>query len=76
MAVITVRIDDETKKRMERVKINWSEYIRNAIRAKLEEEEGRNLAVAVSLNEKLRRKSRGGPTVEEIIREFRDGRHA
>lgn len=76
MAVITVRIDDETKKRMERLRINWSEYIRSSIKAKLNEEEGRNLALAVLINEKLRKKANSGPTAEEIIRKFRDERRA
>ena len=32
MPVITVRIDDKTKRMMENLRINWSEFIRNAIK--------------------------------------------
>lgn len=75
MAIITVRVDEETKRMMRQIRINWSEFIRNAIRSKIEEER-RNLAKAVLLNERLRRKSRGEPKAEEIIRVFREERYA
>jgi len=76
MTTITVRVDEETKKLMRQIRINWSEFIRNAIRAKIEEERRRNLAKAVLLNEKLRKKSGGEPKAEEIIRMFRDEQYA
>ncbi|MCD6464891.1 hypothetical protein J7L27_00785 [Candidatus Bathyarchaeota archaeon] len=72
MAVITVRIDEETKRLMKQIKINWSDFIRNAIKDKIEEERRRNLAKAILINERLRRKSRGEPRAEEIIRMFRE----
>lgn len=75
MPVITVRIDEETKRLMEQVKINWSEFIRNAIRNKVMEERRKNLAKAVLINERLRRKSMGEARAEEIIRKFRDERY-
>ncbi len=75
MTTITVRVDEETKKLMRQIRINWSEFIRNAIRTKIEEERRRNLAKAVLLNEKLRKKSGGEPKAEEIIRMFRDERY-
>jgi len=75
MTIITVRVGEEIKKMMEEVKINWSIFIRNAIKTKVEEEKRKNLARAVLINEKLRRKSRGEPTAEEIIRKFREARH-
>ncbi|MBS7639279.1 MAG: hypothetical protein QXX94_04160 [Candidatus Bathyarchaeia archaeon] len=76
MAIITVRVDEETKRMMRQIRINWSEFIRNAIKGKIEEERGRNLARAVLLNERLRRKSRGEPKAEEIIRVFREEHYA
>ncbi|MEM1509152.1 MAG: hypothetical protein QW291_00465 [Thermofilaceae archaeon] len=72
MTVITVRIDEETKKMMRQIKINWSEFIRGAVRAKIEEEKRKNLAKALLLNEKLRKKSAGEPKAEDIIRTFRE----
>jgi metal-responsive CopG/Arc/MetJ family transcriptional regulator len=38
MAIITIRIDEETKKMMKEIKVNWSDFIRNAIRMKVQEE--------------------------------------
>ena len=75
MPVITVRIDEETRRMMEKVKINWSEFIRSAIRNKVMEERGKNLARAVLINERIRRKTAGEAEAEEIIRRFRDERH-
>jgi len=74
MPTITVEIDEETKRMMDDIRIDWSEFIRNAIRNKIMEEGKRNLAKAVLINEKMRRKSSGEARSEEIIRKFRDGR--
>ncbi|MEM3440002.1 MAG: hypothetical protein QXG32_03680 [Candidatus Bathyarchaeia archaeon] len=60
IAVITVRIDEETKRMMDGIDINWSEVIRRAIRERIEEERRRNLAKAVLINEELRRAGEGG----------------
>jgi Arc/MetJ-type ribon-helix-helix transcriptional regulator len=76
MAVITVRIDEETKKMMKEIKVNWSDFIRNAIRMKVQEERRKNLAKAVLINEKLRRKSKGEARAEEIIRKYREEQYA
>ncbi len=75
MTIITIRVDEETKKMMKEIKVNWSDFIRNAIRMKVEEEKRKNLAKAVLINEKIRKKSRGEARAEEIIRKFREERH-
>jgi len=74
MTVFSVRIDEETRKLMEKVKINWSEFIRNAIRNRVMEEERKNLAKAVLITERVRKKSAGEARAEEIVRRFRDER--
>ena len=66
MPVISVRIDDELKR-------NWSEIIRTEIAKVIERLESRNLAEALLLNEKLRRKSTIDTT--KIIREWRERRY-
>ena len=76
MAIITIRIDKETKKMMKEIKVNWSDFIRNAIRMKVQEERRKNLAKAVLINEKLRRKSKGEARAEEIIRKYREEQYA
>jgi len=74
MTVITVRVDEETKRLMSGIDVNWSEVIRSAIRRRIEEERRKNLALAVLINEEMRRESRGEMKAEEIIRRFRDER--
>jgi len=74
MTVFSFRIDEETRKFMEKVKINWSEFIRNAIRDRVMEEERKNLAKAVLITERIRKKSAGEAKAEEIVRRFRDER--
>jgi len=38
---LSVRVDDDLKKEMSSLDINWSEYIREAIKAKVSEEKRR-----------------------------------
>jgi len=44
MSTVTVKVDKNLKKMMSKIKINWSEYIREAIRRRIELEERRNAA--------------------------------
>ena len=54
-------------------RINWSEFIRKAIRNRVME--GRkDLAKAVLITERIRKKSAGEAKAEEIVRRFRDKR--
>ncbi|MCX8183755.1 MAG: type II toxin-antitoxin system ParD family antitoxin [Crenarchaeota archaeon] len=76
MAIISVRVSDEVKKRMEKLShVNWSEVLRKAILRVLEEEEGRNLALALLLNEKVRKKAPEGWDSTEFIRRWREYRY-
>ena len=75
MAIISVRIDDKLKKEMDKLKhINWSEVIRQAIVSKLRDENNRNLAKAVLLTERVRKKASDGWDTTEIIRHWREYR--
>ena len=70
MSVITLRVPDLLRKRMARVKINWSEYIREAISEALESDVKRTLIRRV-------RQIRSGETTPagtaaSIIRAIRD----
>ncbi len=69
---ITVRIDDELRRKMREIKINWSEYIREAIRRRIELEERRK--AAERLLKDLREGKRKVPPgfVDEAIRERRE----
>ena len=53
--------------------INWSEIIRTEIVKIIERLESRNLAEALLINEKLRRKSTADTT--KIIREWKERRY-
>ena len=76
MAIISIKVSDEIKRRMDRLKhINWSEVIRRAIIKTLEEEERRNLARAVLLSEKIRKKAPKGWSSVETIRYWREHRY-
>ncbi len=70
-SVITIKIPSDLKKKMRQLKINWSEYIRNAIQKKLEEE--RKRAASVKLDE-IRARSKPVATDELVawIREYRE----
>jgi len=74
MPIITVRIDDEMKRMMEKLKhINWSEVIRRAISKKIEEEmerkvDRKRILWAAVKTEELRRRVEGWRSVDEIRR--------
>jgi Arc/MetJ-type ribon-helix-helix transcriptional regulator len=76
MATISVRIDPELKKQMDALKhLNWSEIIRTAIKRQIKLERELNLAKAVLINEKVRKKSPEGFDSTDLIRKFREERH-
>ncbi|MHA1505761.1 MAG: hypothetical protein ACTSR0_01020 [Candidatus Asgardarchaeia archaeon] len=76
MAILTVRVSDEIKKRMMKFRhINWSEVMRSAIIKVLEEEERRNLAKALLINERIRKKAPEGWDSTETIRYWRERRY-
>lgn len=72
MSTITVRVDPEVKRRMRRLSyVNWSEVVREAILRRLEEEEGRRVAEALLINERLRRRAPEGWRSVEVVRRWR-----
>ncbi|MGQ4892902.1 MAG: hypothetical protein ACP6IP_10550 [Candidatus Njordarchaeia archaeon] len=76
MPVVSVKVSDELKKRMEKFKhINWSEILREAIIKTLDAEEGRDLARAVLYTEKVRKKAPKGWDSAKEIRYWRDKRY-
>ncbi|MEA1904661.1 MAG: VapB-type antitoxin [Candidatus Hadarchaeota archaeon] len=74
MDVVSVRVDEETRKKMRLLShMNWSEVIRGAIKEKVLEEETKerrlsstSLATAAMLTDELRRPSPSWSSVEEI----------
>ncbi|NWF95647.1 MAG: hypothetical protein HXY34_05860 [Candidatus Thorarchaeota archaeon] len=72
MTIVSVRIPEELKKRMDEAPwLNWSEILRQAIIDALEREEGKRLAEAVMVAERLRRDAPEGWDSVEFIRRDR-----
>ncbi len=73
-ATITVKVDKDLKKRMQSVKINWSDYIRRSIRRRVDLEERRE--AASRLIEDLQKRERRVPKgfINRTLRELRDSR--
>lgn len=62
------------KKEMDKVDVNWSAIMREAIRRRLDYESERNISEALLLNERLRRKSPQGWDSAKVIRLWRTRR--
>ena len=69
---ITIRVDDELRKKMREIKINWSEYIRDAIRRRIELEERRKAAERLLSDLKEGKRKVPSGFVNEAIREGRE----
>lgn len=69
--VITVKVPIELKKKMKRVKVNWSAYIRSSIQKKIEEQ---RLKDASAKLDEVRKRAKPVPTEELVswIREYRE----
>jgi len=74
MGTVTVKVDENLKKMMSKIKINWSEYIREAIKRRIELEERR--AAAEKLLEELKSGRYVVPKgfINEALRESRENR--
>jgi len=68
--VITVKIPSELKKEMKQVKVNWSEFIRDSIQKKIEEQKIR--AASTKIDE-VRTRNKPVPT-EELVSWIREDR--
>ncbi|TFG21961.1 MAG: hypothetical protein EU529_11945 [Promethearchaeota archaeon] len=77
MPTISVRIDLELKKEMDKLKrLNWSEIIRKAIKNEIQNEMEKNLAKAILINEKICKKAPEDFNSVELIRRFREERYS
>jgi len=75
MPVVTVRVEEKLKREMEKLPhINWSEVIRATVEQRIKEEGGKNLAEAVLLNERLRKKAPQGWDSTTVIKQWRQRR--
>lgn len=74
MGTITVRVDDDLKRRMKRVKINWSEFIRNAIAWRVEVEERREAGERLLEDLRAGRHTVPRGFINEELRRMRESR--
>lgn len=76
MPALTIRLDEETKQAMKRIRdINWSEILRQKIREVLEHREKENRVKALLISQELSRASPQGYDSTKVIRFWRDRRH-
>ncbi len=68
--VITVKVPKELKKSMKQIKINWSQYIRECVQEKVDEQKRR--AASAKLDE-IRKRTKPTST-EEIVAWIREDR--
>ena len=72
MESVTIKVDEELKKKMEAIKENWSAYLREAIRQRVEQEERKRAAEKLlEANSKDKLKVPQG-YINRVIRETRD----
>jgi Arc/MetJ-type ribon-helix-helix transcriptional regulator len=74
MTRTSISLPEDLKREMDAAGVNWSAYLRDAISERLKWETERNVAEAVLINEKLRRKAPKGWDSGRVIREWRDRR--
>jgi len=73
LGTVTVKVNEELKKKMSHVKINWSEYIREAIRRRIELEERKRAAEKLLEDIKARKHVVPNGFINKTIREMREG---
>ena len=69
-SVITVKVPDQLKEKMKQVKVNWSEYIRECVQKKIDEQKKK--AASVKLDE-IRKRAKPA-SEEELLSWIREGR--
>jgi post-segregation antitoxin (ccd killing protein) len=74
MTRTSVTIPSSLKKKMDKVDVNWSALVREAIRQRLERGHESNISEALLLNERLRRKAPEGWDSAKVIRFWRSRR--
>ena len=68
--VITVKVPNELKKKMRQVKVNWSQYIRDCVQKKINQQE---MTVASAKLDEIRKRTKPTST-EEIVSWIREDR--
>jgi hypothetical protein len=72
LGTIIVKVDEYLKKRMSRVKINWSEYIRETIKRRVEIGEREEAAEKLIESLKVRKHDVSSGFINDTIRVMRE----
>lgn len=72
LRTVTIKLDEELKQKMRKVKINWSDFVRNAIRQKIELEERRTAAERLLEDLKARKHVAPRGFINRTTRETRE----
>lgn len=68
--VITIKVPGELKKKMKQIKVNWSQYIRDCVQKKIDQQE---MLVASSKLDEIRKRTKPTST-DEIVSWIREDR--
>lgn len=74
VASLSIRVDDDLKKEMSSLDINWSDYIREAIKAKVAEEKRRKAGEELLASLEKREHTVPEGFINETIRRTREAR--
>jgi len=72
LETVTIKVDEELKRRMEMVEENWSAYLRDAIRKRIEQEQRRKAAERLLTDLRTSPKKVPSGFINEVIREARE----
>jgi len=74
LGTVSVKVDEGLKRRMRSVRVNWSEYIREAIRRRVELEARRSAAEKLLEDLKARKHVAPKGFIDETLKELREDR--
>lgn len=74
LGTVSVKVDEGLRRKMWSVKVNWSEYIRDAIRCRVELEARKGAAQKLLLGLKKGKRVAPSGFVDEALKDVRDGR--
>jgi len=74
LGTVSVKVDEGLKRRMRSVRVNWSEYIREAIRRRVELEARKSAAEKLLEDLKARKHVAPEGFIDETIRDMRENR--
>jgi len=74
LGTVSVKVDEGLKRRMRSVRVNWSEYIREAIRRRVDLEARKSAAEKLLEDLKARKHVAPKGFIDETIKELRENR--